>query len=176
MMLPVGHPGLAPHAAVPSQKVLGCGMPARPCPYPAQLCPGHCDKHALAKDAPPMSWAQAEVPWWPQVDLLYLHNAAEAQGAVGETELLHRLHDAFVWLEHARQDGTIRAYGMATWSCFRWGLACLCRLGLSRLHEGSEPTRPCVGTPGLLRVCGRSCACAGLSLALHLPAQRECTP
>ena len=52
--------------------------------------------------------------------MLYLHNAVEAQmQEVGETELLHRLHEAFVWLEHARQDGLIRAYGMATWDCFR---------------------------------------------------------
>ena len=57
-----------------------------------------------------------------QVDLLYLHNAAEAQGALGETELLHRLHEAFAWLEHARQDGSIQAYGLATWSCFRCSL------------------------------------------------------
>ena len=55
-----------------------------------------------------------------QVDLLYLHNVVEMQlEELGETEVLHRLHEAFVWLEHARQDGSIRAYGMATWDCFR---------------------------------------------------------
>ena len=55
-----------------------------------------------------------------QVDVLYLHNAAETQlGEVGEEELLRRLHEAFLWLEHARADGSIRAYGMATWDCFR---------------------------------------------------------
>ena len=111
-----------------------------------------------------MSWAQAEAPWGPQVDLLYLHNAAEAQGAAGETELLHRLHDAFVWLEHARQDGSIRAYGMATWSCFRSGLACSC-------HDAMDAASPsgrvlvflaCSGSgagPVHVRACHWPCTC-----------------
>ena len=60
--------------------------------------------------------------------MLYLHNAAESQlREVGETELLHRLHEAFVWLEHARADGLLQAYGMATWDSFRCATI-LCKL------------------------------------------------
>ena len=29
------------------------------------------------------------------------------------------LEDAFKWLEAARADGKLRAYGLASWSCFR---------------------------------------------------------
>ena len=55
-----------------------------------------------------------------QVDVLYLHNAVETQlGALGETAFLERLHMAFTWLEEARKQGRIRAYGLATWDCFR---------------------------------------------------------
>lgn len=55
-----------------------------------------------------------------QVDLLYLHNVAEMFPAPLQTEkLLERLKAAFVWLEGVRMQGRIRAYGMATWSCFR---------------------------------------------------------
>lgn len=61
---------------------------------------------------------------WPatgsQVDLLYLHNAAESQLApLGQKAFVARLSEAFGFLEKARQDGSIRAYGMATWDCFR---------------------------------------------------------
>ena len=56
----------------------------------------------------------------PQVDLLYLHNVAEMFPAPMDTDLLHkRLRTAFQWLEQARSKGRIRAYGLATWSCFR---------------------------------------------------------
>ena len=55
-----------------------------------------------------------------QVDVLYLHNAAEMQlTALGEAAFFERLRAAFKWLEGARSRGTIRAYGMATWDCFR---------------------------------------------------------
>jgi aryl-alcohol dehydrogenase-like predicted oxidoreductase len=54
------------------------------------------------------------------VDLLYLHNAAEAQiHIVGKEEFFNRLRQAFDFFEKSRKDGKIRFYGMATWTCFR---------------------------------------------------------
>jgi aryl-alcohol dehydrogenase-like predicted oxidoreductase len=54
------------------------------------------------------------------IDLLYLHNAAESQlPAVGRDVFQVRLARAFETLEEARAAGEIRAYGLATWSCFR---------------------------------------------------------
>ena len=51
---------------------------------------------------------------------MYVHNAAESQLAtLGEAAFLKRLRTAFAWLEEARAKGLIRAYGMATWDCFR---------------------------------------------------------
>lgn len=54
------------------------------------------------------------------IDLLYLHNAAESQlPEVGRSAFQTRLTRAFEALEEARAVGEIRAYGLATWSCFR---------------------------------------------------------
>ena len=55
-----------------------------------------------------------------QVDLLYLHNAAEMQlGSLGKGVFMQTLAEAFRALEELRSRGSIRAYGMATWDCFR---------------------------------------------------------
>lgn len=55
-----------------------------------------------------------------QIDLLYLHNAVEmSSDDMGSPEFWDRLARAFEWLEQARSQGLIRAYGMATWTCFR---------------------------------------------------------
>ena len=54
------------------------------------------------------------------IDLLYLHNSAEAQiPAVGKKMYLENLRDVFEFYEGARKDGKIRFYGLATWDCFR---------------------------------------------------------
>ncbi|KAK9862643.1 hypothetical protein WJX84_010934 [Apatococcus fuscideae] len=54
------------------------------------------------------------------VDLLYLHNAAEMQlGPLGKQGFRQLLGEAFRALEELRSEGKIRAYGMATWDCFR---------------------------------------------------------
>jgi aryl-alcohol dehydrogenase-like predicted oxidoreductase len=54
------------------------------------------------------------------IDLLYLHNVAEAQlPHVKPTRLMARLEAAFDTLETARQHGKLQAYGLATWDCFR---------------------------------------------------------
>lgn len=54
------------------------------------------------------------------MDLLYLHNPAEMQlSALGTDTFMQRLEQAFRWAEDLRKKGLIRAYGMATWGCFR---------------------------------------------------------
>lgn len=60
------------------------------------------------------------LPFPAQVDLLYLHNPAEMQlTAHGADAFMQRLKAAFKWAEEARRQGLIRAYGLATWGCFR---------------------------------------------------------
>ena len=55
-----------------------------------------------------------------QVDLFYLHNAAEMQlQPLGRPAFMQQLKKSFAWAEEARRRGSIRAYGMATWDCFR---------------------------------------------------------
>ena len=54
------------------------------------------------------------------IDLLYLHNAADAQiPAVGPEEFVVRLREAFGLYERFRAHGRLRAYGLATWDCLR---------------------------------------------------------
>ncbi len=54
------------------------------------------------------------------VDLLYLHNAPDAQlPAVGRERFLERLEAAFAACEGFRAEGTIATYGLATWDCLR---------------------------------------------------------
>ncbi|KAK9917236.1 hypothetical protein WJX75_002180 [Coccomyxa subellipsoidea] len=54
------------------------------------------------------------------VDILYLHNVAESSMDGPKDEaFLRKLKEAFAWLEKARDEGKIAAYGMATWDCFR---------------------------------------------------------
>jgi aryl-alcohol dehydrogenase-like predicted oxidoreductase len=54
------------------------------------------------------------------IDLLYLHNAPDAQlPVVGHEEFLRRLTDAFGLLEELRASGALGAYGLATWDCLR---------------------------------------------------------
>jgi aryl-alcohol dehydrogenase-like predicted oxidoreductase len=54
------------------------------------------------------------------VDLLYLHNAPDAQlPVVGRTEFLLRLRNAFAVLERLRSERKIASYGLATWESLR---------------------------------------------------------
>jgi aryl-alcohol dehydrogenase-like predicted oxidoreductase len=54
------------------------------------------------------------------IDLLYLHNAPDAQlPVVGHDEFVRRLTDAFEFLEELRSAGHLGAYGLATWDCLR---------------------------------------------------------
>lgn len=52
------------------------------------------------------------------LDLLYLHNAADAQlPHVGPESFFDRLESVFRFYEKERDRGRIRAYGFATWDC-----------------------------------------------------------
>jgi aryl-alcohol dehydrogenase-like predicted oxidoreductase len=54
------------------------------------------------------------------VDLLYLHNPAEILlTCVSQEEFWKKMKLAFEFCEQARKDGKIKAYGLATWDCFR---------------------------------------------------------
>ena len=54
------------------------------------------------------------------IDLLYLHNAPDAQlPVVGHDEFVRRLADAFGLLEELRAAGQLGSYGLATWDCLR---------------------------------------------------------
>ncbi len=55
-----------------------------------------------------------------RLDLLYLHNAPDAQiPSIGPTEFEARLRTAFGVLERFRSEGHLTAYGLATWDCLR---------------------------------------------------------
>ena len=54
------------------------------------------------------------------VDLMYLHNAAEAQlSDISREEFFEKLRSVFTFYKDMRKEGKIRYYGLATWSCFR---------------------------------------------------------
>lgn len=54
------------------------------------------------------------------LDLLYLHNAPDAQlPVVGHDEFVRRLREAFAVLEEFRSQGRLEAYGLATWESLR---------------------------------------------------------
>ena len=54
------------------------------------------------------------------IDLLYLHNGPDAQlPVVGREEFEKRLEAAFGFYEGLRTEGSLGAYGLATWDCLR---------------------------------------------------------
>lgn len=54
------------------------------------------------------------------IDLLYLHNAADAQlPVVGHDVFFERLEEAFRLFERFRAEGSLVAYGLATWDSLR---------------------------------------------------------
>ncbi|MEM4311202.1 MAG: aldo/keto reductase [Nitrososphaerales archaeon] len=54
------------------------------------------------------------------IDLLYLHNSAEAQlYDISREEYMNKLEKVFTLYEELRREGKIRYYGLATWSSFR---------------------------------------------------------
>lgn len=74
-----------------------------------------------------------------QVDVLFLHNAAEMSSSGSDVATFwDRLKAAFEWLEGARKRGSIRAYGLATWTCFRVSSGDKGFLGLQKVVELAE--------------------------------------
>ena len=53
------------------------------------------------------------------IDVYYIHNPESQLGYVSQTEFYHRLRAAFELLEHNRESGKLRMYGVATWNGFR---------------------------------------------------------
>ncbi len=54
------------------------------------------------------------------IDLLYLHNAPDAQmPTVGKKEFFRRLEEVIEVYEKFRSDGKLGVYGLATWDCLR---------------------------------------------------------
>lgn len=54
------------------------------------------------------------------LDVMYLHNVFESQGAVIAPESFEkRLGNAFEFMESAIKENKIKSYGLATWNCFR---------------------------------------------------------
>jgi aryl-alcohol dehydrogenase-like predicted oxidoreductase len=70
------------------------------------------------------------------IDLLYLHNAADAQlPVVGPEEFRRRLVIAFERLEEHRQSGHLQCYGLATWEVLRVPIGDPVHLDLAELVE-----------------------------------------
>jgi aryl-alcohol dehydrogenase-like predicted oxidoreductase len=77
------------------------------------------------------------------IDLLYLHNAPDAQlPVVGREEFTRRLTEAFGLLEEYRASGRLGAYGLATWDCLR---AARGSVGYFSLEEGIAAAKSVAG-------------------------------
>ena len=85
---------------------------------PQDICSGsHCMSTSYLKDQLNRSLKNLDLK---TIDLMYIHNAAESQlREIGRQEFMNRLRAAFKFYEEQRQEGEIRYYGMATWTCFR---------------------------------------------------------
>ncbi|HKY29283.1 MAG TPA: aldo/keto reductase [Pyrinomonadaceae bacterium] len=53
------------------------------------------------------------------IDVYYIHNPESQLGFVPPNEFYSRIQSAFAFLEQVRTEGTIKAYGLATWNAFR---------------------------------------------------------
>jgi aryl-alcohol dehydrogenase-like predicted oxidoreductase len=83
------------------------------------------------------------------IDLLYLHNAPDAQlPVVGREEFVRRLTDAFGLLEELRASGRLGAYGLATWDCLRTARG---TAGYFSVEEGIDAARAVAGEAHGLR-------------------------
>lgn len=94
----------------------------------ALVRPGHVDRedivdgcHAMSPSYLTDQFARSRANLGVEtVDLLYLHNAADAQlPAVGRDRFYERLEAAFRLYERFRSEGSLVAYGLATWDSLR---------------------------------------------------------
>ena len=69
------------------------------------------------------------------IDVFYLHNPETQLSYVGQDEFYSRIHQAFIFLEEAVEQGGIQFYGAATWEGFRRPPESPERLSLSRLAD-----------------------------------------
>jgi aryl-alcohol dehydrogenase-like predicted oxidoreductase len=53
------------------------------------------------------------------IDIYYLHNPETQLNEIAKAEFLHRVREAFTFLESAVEAGEIQYYGLATWNGFR---------------------------------------------------------
>ncbi len=73
------------------------------------------------------------------VDLLYLHNAADAQiPVIGRAAFLERLGTAFELLERFRSEGRLGAYGLATWDALRSPRSAASYFGVDELLKAAR--------------------------------------
>jgi len=69
------------------------------------------------------------------IDVFYLHNPETQLSYVSQDEFYARIHQAFIFLEEAVEQGGIQFYGAATWEGFRRPAESPERLSLKRLHD-----------------------------------------
>src|ERR1700693_3114437 len=69
------------------------------------------------------------------IDLFYLHDPETQLSYVGQDEFYSRIHQAFIFLEEAVEQGGIQFYGAATWEGFRRPPESPERLSLNRLGD-----------------------------------------
>jgi aryl-alcohol dehydrogenase-like predicted oxidoreductase len=69
------------------------------------------------------------------IDVFYLHNPETQLSYVGQDEFYTRIHQAFIFLEEAVEQGGIQFYGAATWEGFRKPPQSPQALSLSRLTD-----------------------------------------
>jgi aryl-alcohol dehydrogenase-like predicted oxidoreductase len=69
------------------------------------------------------------------IDVFYLHNPETQLSYIGQDEFYSRIHQSFVFLEEAVEQGGVQFYGAATWEGFRRPPESPERLSLSRLAD-----------------------------------------
>ena len=69
------------------------------------------------------------------IDVFYLHNPETQLSYVSPEEFYARIHQAFMFLEQAVNEGGIQFYGAATWEGFRKPAQSPCALSLERLAD-----------------------------------------
>jgi aryl-alcohol dehydrogenase-like predicted oxidoreductase len=69
------------------------------------------------------------------IDVFYLHNPETQLGYIGPDEFYSRVHQAFIFLEEAVEQGGIQFYGAATWEGFRRPSESPEALSLQRLED-----------------------------------------
>jgi aryl-alcohol dehydrogenase-like predicted oxidoreductase len=99
---------------------------------PDEIVDGHCLAPGFLRHQIAQSRANLGVEC---IDLYYLHNPESQRAALGDTDFLQRLREAFATLEVAVAQGHIAAFGLATWNGFRAEAAAGEHLSLETMLE-----------------------------------------